>query len=153
MRVAVSCSFSKIASRAFTARSVHPPWLSPVFMRTMFFVAPSRKIAIPSFSPAIAPTSARDGCPVDAVWVGAGLTGTGGGRRVGEKIGRSLVAVNDVSGIDHKASSRPLVGTLLVVMPTETGLVLCCASPPSRHCRSGRFGWSLRSDDNEGADD
>jgi hypothetical protein len=70
------------------------------------FVKPSIKMAMPSSSPAIAPRSANWG------WVAVGTRGDvdldaiEDGRRVGDKIGRSLVAFNDARGIDHKRLPR-----------------------------------------------
>jgi hypothetical protein len=74
----------------------------------MPFVVPSKKIAMPSLSPAMAPTRARSGCTAVSDWVGADLATTGGGRRVGAKIGRSLVAVNEAREIAHKGLPLPI---------------------------------------------
>jgi len=70
------------------------------------FVASSMKIAILSVSPAMAPTSNRRGRFGPATT--SGFEGSGaalaiaGGRRDGEKRGRSRVAFSELNGIFHK---------------------------------------------------
>jgi hypothetical protein len=55
----VSLSFSKLASRPCTERSVHPLWASPVLKRTMFLVTCSIKMPMPFRKDANAIPSAR----------------------------------------------------------------------------------------------
>src|SRR5450759_5687068 len=64
---------------------------------------------MPSISPAIAPTRARGGRVDngDDTDLADDCT-AGSGRRVGEKIGRSLVALNEVRGISHNELPRPI---------------------------------------------
>jgi len=100
-----------VASRLATNRKVHPEWLSPVFKRTMLLVVSSKKIAIPSACPAIAPISARCG-RCGGLLVGFGGENdanpiTGGGRREGEKTGRSRAALNELMGSAHRGLPNP----------------------------------------------
>jgi hypothetical protein len=69
---------------------------------------------MPWLSPAMAPTSVRSGWPSDADWMGGELAATGAGRRVGEKIGRSRVAFNEVRGMAHNGFPNPIeLGSLV----------------------------------------
>ena len=60
-RIATWRAISKVAERLLTIRNVQPENVSPVFMRTMFFVLSSMRIAMPSTSPVIAPSSVKRG--------------------------------------------------------------------------------------------
>ena len=73
----------------------------------------------------------------------AGFGTVGARRRVGEKIGRSLVALNDVNGIDHKGllspvdpGFPPLPGKAPVGGPaprlTTAGSDICCEAALTR---------------------
>src|SRR5215470_1029996 len=96
----------------------------------MRLVGSSRKIAMLSASPAMAPTRERDG---RRGWSGTGLDGaeasstTAGGRREAEKIGRSRVAVNDARGIAHKRLPRP--ADACVLAPEGGGLTVPGTAP------------------------
>jgi hypothetical protein len=73
----------------------------------MLFVPPSEMIAIPSPCPAITPTRAKggrfasDGKPEDCCTDELG-------RRVAEKIGRFLVALNEDKGMAHNGLACPV---------------------------------------------
>src|SRR5215510_172932 len=86
-------------------------------------LASSRKIPMPSVSPAMAPRRERAGRRRGATTgfgsIAASSTTTGG-RRDAEKIGRSWVAVNDERGIAHKAF--PLAGEPCDVVSADGGL-------------------------------
>lgn len=86
----------------------------------------------------MAPTRASSGRSANGDWMGSDFTTTGVGRRVGEKIGRSRVAVNEVRGIAHNGLPCPtepcnfgllrgrsaVVGTLLLAIGAGTGFVM-----------------------------
>src|SRR5262244_1926942 len=85
--------------------SVHPWWLSFTRNFTTFSLACSTKTAIPLSSPTTVPTKTRGGFSGSAGlarstgFAMTGIaTGGGGGRREGEKIGRSRVRDNLESG-------------------------------------------------------
>src|SRR5262245_14808502 len=100
-------AISKVAERLPTKRNVQPENVSPVFMRTMFFVFSSTRIAMPSGSPAMAPSSVSRGRVGGLTATGAGSVrigsaGRAGGGREREKSGRSRVAVKVARGMVHK---------------------------------------------------
>lgn len=107
-RTAVSGPCSRVTSRAFTAVRVHPEWLSPVRSRTMSLDFSSRKMAMPSGLAATVPTRARRGRLGSLPRMDCCGAAAGGGRRDGEKIGRSRVAVNDAIGIAHNGFGRSI---------------------------------------------
>jgi hypothetical protein len=107
--VAARCSFSNCTSRLSTRRRSHPLWPSPGARRTNFFVGSSRKTPIRLDSPITVPSSTSGGRSASGGGVGLGgeavgaaITGGGGGRRDGEKIGRSRVADKALNGTAHK---------------------------------------------------
>ncbi|MGA7681763.1 MAG: hypothetical protein WCA54_16470 [Pseudolabrys sp.] len=85
--------------------NVHPWWLSFIRNLTVFSLACSTKTAIPLSSPATVPTNTSGGFSGSAGLAGStGLAmtcgaATMGGRREGEKIGRSRVIDNLDSGM------------------------------------------------------
>jgi len=104
--VAISPFLRNMASCWVTRSSDHPEWLCPILSRTTALLLSSRKIAM-AFSPVMAPTkvsASRSGCTT----TGDGGELLGGGRRLGEKIGRSRVAVKDCKGIAHNGFGRSL---------------------------------------------
>jgi hypothetical protein len=121
-KVAVSLLCSRLTSRGLTSVRVHPEWLSPVRNRTIFLDVSSWKIAMPSAAPATVPTMAKRGRSGSLACVGCCARGPGaggGGRRDGEKIGRSRVAVNVAMGIAHNGFGRPMVSAGQTLPPGD----------------------------------
>jgi hypothetical protein len=134
LRVSVCWSRCTTTSLPLTERKSHPERVSPVCNRMTLLVVSSKMIAMSFFSPTIAPRSTNGGaagCPI----MGGGGLGTGAGaiciagRRVGEKMGRSRVALNEASGAVQSgliASGRarrrePSAGVLSAELVPESG--------------------------------
>lgn len=100
---------------------------------------------MPSISPAIAPTRARGGRVDngDDTDLAEDCT-AGSGRRVGEKIGRSLVALNEVRGIAHNELPRPIEPCNRV--PLTGGSAVVGTLPLATRARTGfvTLRWSVR---------
>jgi len=109
LRLIVSLSLARIASRPRTDRSVQPLYVSLLRRRTAFFVVSSTNTAMDSFSPITVPISESSGfCGAAGLGgnptAGGGgepITAGAGGRRDGEKIGRSRVLESCLSGMAH----------------------------------------------------
>jgi hypothetical protein len=98
-------------------------------------------MASPTPSPAMVPSSANDGCSGGGGGGGAATGGTngrlatigGGGRREGEKIGRSRVLANCFNGIAHNGFPLAACGAVERAVPAgpRSAMILSWAGAPA----------------------